>query len=271
MFVPFVLNQQFTSRTDTTKILVGFLLFSLVATATYLFNDICDLKSDQQHPIKQRRAIASGRLPVTRAAAIATAFFGCGIIGAIFLDVHFLVILLTYSVLTATYSLKLKRFPLVDTLVIAVLFMLRIVAGMVLSQQPISMWLCSFTVALFLSLALAKRHDELTRLASTNNSVRGYVRQDLPLTLGFGVSAAMAGILILILYLNLEAETKHLYSTVSWLYGMPLVVLSWTQRVWFLANRGLLADDPVAFALRDRVSWYHGAAVGFLWIVAVLT
>jgi hypothetical protein len=160
--------------------------------------------------------------------------------------------------------MALKCVPLFDTLTIAALFTLRLVLGVELAQVPYSPWLLCFAAFFFFSLALAKRHGEVLQAASgsgvTALARRGYVPEDWPLTLAFGVASGIASLLIMILFVADDAAPSRLYSSPAWLYIAPAAVAVWLSRIWLLAQRRQLHDDPVVFALRDPVSWAVGAA-----------
>jgi hypothetical protein len=142
---------------------------------------------------------------------------------------------------------------------------------MVVIDQPVSLWLCSFTAMLFTSLAMAKRHGEVIRAGESIKPLpgRGYLAKDVPMTAAVGAACASGCILLMLLYMQFEAATAKLYANPRWLFIIPIVLASWVLRVWSRAHRGTLHDDPVVFALKDRVSWLHAAAVGGLWFAAV--
>jgi 4-hydroxybenzoate polyprenyltransferase len=168
-------------------------------------------------------------------------------------------------VVSLCYSTVLKRIPLLDTLVIAGLFMMRLALGVILAGVPWSPWLMSFAGFFFFSLALAKRHGEVMQARGLAGSAalarRGYRPEDWPLTLGFGLAAAVASLQIMILFVADDAWPSRLYHTPAWLYATPALLAVWLTRVWLLAHRKELHDDPVVFALRDPPSWMTGVLV----------
>jgi 4-hydroxybenzoate polyprenyltransferase len=269
--VPLLLSQQITGHTIAATV-TAFLLFSLLASGTYVINDIHDLAVDRQHPTKKHRPLAAGLIRLGDALFVAVMLILTSVAAAaMLLPAAFTAVLVSYLVLTLAYSIGLKRVPLADANVIGILFTLRIVAGMVVLNQPISLWLTSFAATLFASFALAKRQTEFSRIAanaSLRPTGRGYRVEDLPVTLAFGVSYAVASMLIMLLYFHFEAESKGLYQTVQWLYLVPAVLMLWVGRVWLLAQRGVLEDDPVEFALKDPVSWLYGVVLFAIWGLA---
>ena len=269
---PLFLSQQFTDIMSTATVFAAFLAWNLLASGTYILNDLFDLAVDRQHPTKRHRPLAAGEITLLAGSLASAGLITAALLAASFFPPAFATTLGAYFILTSSYSLKLKRIPLIDVNVIGILFTLRVIAGMAVLQMPISLWLVSFSVALFTSFALAKRHAELYRIAADRSNRitgRGYQVEDLSATLAFGIAYALSATLIMLLYFTFEAAGKGIYNSVEWLYIIPAVLLNWLSRIWLLANRGALEDDPVSFALRDPSSWIHGAAFLFFWAMAV--
>jgi 4-hydroxybenzoate polyprenyltransferase len=270
LVVPLLLSQLVASPMHVVRVAAAFVIFGLLVSGTYLANDLADIEADRQHPIKRFRAIASGRLPCATACVVAITLIGAGLVGAWALSTGFAMLCLVYLCASLAYSAHLKHVPLLDVCVIAGLFTLRVFMGLVLLDQPRSSWLLSFTGAFFLALALAKRHAELMAHVDTISS-RGYRPEDWPLTLGFGVASSAVAVTIMLLYLWFDAAPPGLYRDLGWLYLSPVLLLLFAMRVWFYAHRGLLHEDPVVFALHDRVSWFLAAALGTSWALAVFS
>lgn len=271
LFVPLLLAQQFMDANAGLEVLGAFLAFGCTASATYVLNDMSDLAADRAHPTKRRRPLASGLIGLPEAGAVAALLLTGGLSAAFLLDREFGLACLGYTAVTLLYSFKLKRVALFDVLVIGGLFGLRITAGMLILDQPLSMWLISFTAVLFTALAMVKRHSELIEAAGSGRGISGrdYLVSDAPLTAAVGVSASTASTLVMLLYMELEAVQTGLYREVGYLFLMPAVLASWLLRLWSRAHRGRLHDDPVIFALKDKVSWVHAGAVVLLWALAV--
>ena len=271
LFVPLMLGQAFHDPAMVMRVIAGFLCFGLVASATYLFNDMNDLAADRAHPTKRYRALASGKLSLLKGAGIGAVMLIAGMTGAIQLNLGVALVLLCYLAVTLAYSLWLKAQPLLDVMVIGGLFTLRVQAGVELAEQPQSLWLTSFAMILFGSLALAKRHAELIRASAERRTVagRGYLASDTPLTVSLGIATAAMSVLVMLFYMQFDVAGKGLYDHPQRLFFVPLVLGSWLIRVWVKAHRGTLHDDPVVFALKDRASWLHGVMVGLCWLAAV--
>jgi 4-hydroxybenzoate polyprenyltransferase len=251
--------------------LLAFCCFSLTASSVYIFNDLLDIEADRRHPRKSQRPFASADLSAFAGASIALIFLVAGLAGAEMLPGRFFGWILLYLATTFAYSVLLKRFVLVDVLVLSGLYILRLLAGSAVTQTPISDWLAGFSLFLFLSLALVKRFAELENMRATNaapNNGRGYIVADLDQLRSFGTSSAYAAVVVFAIYIT-GPDVQKLYREprLLWLC-VPLITL-WLNRVWLLASRGHLDEDPVAFALTDRMSLLIGAAVVIVALMAV--
>lgn len=272
IFVPLVLAHAFTDPAAVAATIIGLLCLLMVTSSTYLINDVSDLQADRRHWSKRRRAIASGRLPIRLALGGAAGAITLALVVATLLAPGFALTLIADLVLTLAYSFGLKRIPLLDTLVIGILFTTRLVMGMALLPNPYSAWLLTFSVFFFTSLAIAKRHTEIVRAAGASEHAlasRGYRPEDAPLTLGFGTAASVASLLIMVLFLVEELFHRGTYTQPRLLLAVPLLLAIWVGRIWLLAHRGEMRDDPVSFALRDRVSIGLGFAVAFVFVLAL--
>ncbi len=251
--------------------LAGFLCLSLMASGTYLLNDLVDLSADRRHHTKRNRPFASGRIKLWQGMIVSPALIAGGMAAGWLVSPLFGVCLVIYLVTTLSYSFYIKRVPLLDTLLLAFLYTLRLVMGGVLAGVPVTEWLLVFSMFLFFSLSLAKRHVEVVRKADAGiNHVanRGYVARDAALTLGMGLASATATPVILALYIIGEARPSGLYSHPEMLWGAPIMLTLWLSRVWLLANRAELDDDPVSFAVRDPISILIGAGLAVFFAAA---
>lgn len=262
MLLPLLLGHRFGDPHAVLRVLAAMLILSVVASGTYILNDVADLEADRLHAKKCRRPFASGRVSPITGLLVAVLLIVGGLVCAGLLAWSCLVLVAAYVVISLTYSLRLKSVPFLDTSVIAALFTLRLILGIQMAQVLYSPWLISFAGFFFFSLALAKRHVEVMQAAdgsSASLARRGYLPEDWPLTLAFGVAAAFASLQIMILFVANDARPSHLYSHPYRLYLAPSGIALWLMRVWFLAHRKRLSHDPVIFALRDPVSWFLGA------------
>ena len=248
------------------RTLLAFACFSLTASATYIVNDLLDIEADRRHPRKQRRPFAAGDLSATTGVQIVVLFLVLALVGSRFLPSAFAGWLLTYLVTTLAYSAYLKRIPLVDVLVLSGLYTLRLLAGGAATGTPISHWLAGFAVFLFFSLALVKRFAELETLRASAlppKNGRGYLVADLAQLRAFGTSSAYAAVVIFAIYIS-SRDVMVLYHRPERLWlAVPFMIL-WLSRVWLLASRGELNEDPVVFAFTDRMSLLIGTLVALV-------
>ncbi len=271
IFVPLILAGKFQSLDAWKACVAGFIAFGILASSTYILNDLRDLRYDRLHWSKWTRPLANGDLPLgpaLTAIAIGTAV-SFGIAASI--DLGAVAILLAYCGLTLAYSFSLKRVPVLDVFILAVLFTLRLVFGIHLAQVVASPWLLVFSMFIFLSLSLGKRHTEVARTGTLGREIihgRGYFAKDGPLLFGLGVSTGIAAVLIMILYLLHEAFSAAFYKTPVLLWALPAVLFLWLGRYWLLAGRGELDDDPVEFAIKDKWSLALAGAMAAIFVAA---
>ncbi|MGF6900981.1 UbiA family prenyltransferase [Paraburkholderia sp. GAS348] len=272
IFVSLLAWHKLSSTELAAAALLAFVTFGLCASSVYLLNDLLDLEDDRHHPVKRKRPLASGALPITWGLIL----FPVLLVSAFglawpFLPWRFSAVLLGYYALTLAYSMFLKRQVMVDVVVLAMLYTIRIVAGTVAIGAHLTFWLLAFSMFIFLSLALVKRYAELHSMMARGlmkTRGRGYIASDLPLISSLGTSSGYLAVLVLALYIQ-DAKTASLYRhpQVIWL-ACPLL-LYWVSRTWIIAHRGLMHDDPIVFAARDRVSLAVVALCGMVFWAAI--
>jgi 4-hydroxybenzoate polyprenyltransferase len=246
---------------------VAFVAFCLCASSVYILNDLIDLPADRAHARKRTRPFAAGRIPPAHGVMLFPALLLAAFGLALLLPWLFVAILGLYYVSTLAYSVWLKRVVLVDVMLLAGLYTLRVLAGAAAIAVAPSFWLLAFSIFLFLSLALAKRHAELKALLTQGKDKplrRGYAASDLEALISLGSASGYMAVLVLALYINSsEVQVLYRYPQAIWLL-CPLL-LYWISRVWIGAHRGKLHEDPVVFALRDGVSrWLMVIAAAIL-------
>jgi 4-hydroxybenzoate polyprenyltransferase len=242
--------------------LLAFFAFGLCASSVYLVNDLMDLESDRRHPRKRNRPFAAGRLSALAGAIVAIlaliAAFGI----ALNVTPAFLAWLAVYFAVTLAYTFWLKRKVMIDVLSLSGLYMLRVIAGVAAVGVALSFWLLALCLFLFLSLAFVKRYSELQVMVAEGREQahgRGYRTGDLPLVEMFGIVAGFSAVLVLALYINGDA-VQQLYRRPEVMWLTVPILLYWVGRIWVIAHRGLMHDDPLLFAFRDRISLVSGAA-----------
>jgi 4-hydroxybenzoate polyprenyltransferase/phosphoserine phosphatase len=270
IFVPLLCSHAL-NRGKLLTALAAFCCFSLTASSAYIFNDLLDMEADRRHPRKRLRPFAAGNLSAFAGIAIAAIFLAGGLVGAYLLPGRFFAWLLIYLATTLAYSLYLKRIALVDVLALSGLYILRLLAGGTVTQTPISHWLAGFSMFLFLSLAIAKRFAELENLRASNavpRNGRGYLVNDLDQLRSFGTASAYAAVVVFAIYISGPDVVKLYHQPrLLWL-TVPLMIL-WLNRVWLLASRGEMNEDPVAFALTDTMSQVIGILVAAVALTAL--
>ena len=269
VFLPLLAGHAFAMETVAAA-LFAFLAFSMCASSAYLLNDALDAQDDRLHPTKRRRPIANGSLPLG-VAMVASPVLA---LGALALCAWYSPLLLlavgVYFVTTVAYSVYLKRLMMVDIVVLAMLYTLRVLGGSAATGIEPSFWMLAFSFFLFLSLALLKRHSELANLRRAGKEKtrgRGYTTNDhLPIGI-MGVNAAFVAVMVFMLYFNSD-NVLMLYSRPHWLFGtLPLLVF-WLGRLWVLSFRGEVNEDPVLYVSKDRTSLLVMALCAVLAVMA---
>ena len=263
---------------------LAFFSFGLCASATYIVNDLLDLEADRRHLSKKRRPFAAGDLSPLAGVAVIVGFLVVSLVLALALPkavaaispadalerpYYFLQWLGIYLVSTLSYSLYLKRRVLLDVIVLSGLYTVRIIAGSAATGVEVSTWLAAFSIFFFLSLAFVKRFAELESLLQRNavpSNGRGYRTTDIEQLRSFGTASAYASVVVLTLYISDLAGSAHLYRHTTRLWLLVPILLLWLSRLWLLASRGDLDEDPVVYAITDRRS----LALGVLVLVVVL-
>ena len=272
VLVPFALSMGALHTRDIGLAVVAFACLCALTSGTYLLNDLFDIDADRRHPRKRNRPIASGDLPVAVAVATSAALVVGALLCACALRLAFAAALGSYLVITLAYSFRLKRMALVDVLVIAMLFTLRILAGMLLVSEKPSHWLLMFSIFFFLSLAFMKREVEFNVVSQAGRSTlsgRGYDLADRLYVLCCGISSGIAAVVIFSLFITATIERSQLnYHAPELLWGVMGLVGYWVLRMWMLTTRGLMNDDPILFAARDRTSLVLGGVSAVLAICA---
>jgi 4-hydroxybenzoate polyprenyltransferase/phosphoserine phosphatase len=267
LLVPLLAAHQLADGGAWLSLFWAFVAFSLCASSVYIANDLLDLESDRQHPRKCNRPFASGALPVHKGAIVAPVLLSLSCVVGAYVGTAFLQWLLIYFLLTCIYSVKLKQLVLVDCMTLAILYTLRIVAGAAALGSAMTFWLLAFSVFLFLSLAFIKRFAELqVQLLQGKHKAhgRGYFTNDAPLIQMLGIASGFLSVLVLALYLN-SPEVQLLYAQPEWVWGNVPVMLFWVSWLWLRAHRGEMHDDPLIFAVKDKVSLVSGVLfAGFL-------
>ncbi|MGG9964385.1 UbiA family prenyltransferase [Ferruginibacter sp. SUN106] len=273
LFVPLVTSHSYGSVKLLTLSFFGFCIFSLVASAGYLLNDLLDLNADRKHPRKKFRPVASGKIAIPTAVITAVLFLAAGLFFAAQLNWWFLCIVIFYFITSFSYSLFLKRIVLYDVFILALLYSVRVFAGAIVIDVVLSFWLIAFSTFIFLSLAFVKRYSELIQLIQSEGETnlkdrgRGYIVQDINLLQVMGIASGFLAVVVFSLYIN-SPEITQLYSKPRILWAISFLFLFWISRIWLFTTRGKMTDDPIVFALKDVTSYFVFLITGVLILLA---
>ncbi len=263
IFLPLILAHN-TNANVYINALLAFFSFSFAASAIYLFNDLMDLDSDREHSTKKNRPMAAGNFPIISAFRWILILIITSLLIALLLHKEFLIVLIMYLVITLVYSIKLKKIYIIDIVVLSILYTFRLIAGSFSTNIPISEWLAGFSLFFFLSMSALKRYVEIkNNLDSDQKAIKGraYITDDLQIIQNSGISSGLISVMIFFLYIN-SSKVVQLYNSPEILYLIIPLIVYWILRVWFLAHRGLMNEDPVLFAIADKRS--------YLFIISIL-
>jgi len=273
VFVPLLASHKFTDIALIADAFLAFFVFGLCASSVYIVNDILDLDDDRQHATKVSRTFAAGHMSLIAGVVafplLLILAFG---LSAMYLPWKFTAVLAAYYALTAAYSLGLKRITIVDVTMLAMLYTMRIIAGVFAVDVLATFWMLAFSMFIFFSFALVKRFTELRSArqqgVTGKTPGRGYYPDDIEMISALGASSGYIAVLVLAMYIN-DSSTLALYRHPEFIWFACPLLLFWISRLWLLTHRGLMHDDPVIFAIKDRTSWIVGVLFGCVfWLAA---
>ena len=266
IFVPLITSHRFYSLNLILLSTAAFFAFSFAASAGYVINDLLDLDADRAHPRKKSRPFASGKLSIPRGLILAFILLSGAMVIASQLNSHFLIILLGYFVISFSYSLYFKKIILFDVFILAFLYSTRIIAGGTATHISISFWLVSFSTFIFLSLAFVKRYSELMKITEgldMKHRGREYRKEDLNLLQVMGIASGFLSVVVFSLYIN-SPEVRQLYSRPKILWTISFALLFWISHLWLITNRGEMTDDPIVYAIKDKISYLIFMVIGLI-------
>jgi 4-hydroxybenzoate polyprenyltransferase len=273
LFVPVLLDHRVFDPTAVSRAATAFAAFCLAASGAYVLNDILDLEADRRHPTKRHRPFASGALrPAVGLALVPVLFVGALALGLLIPTRLFLALVVLYVLTTTTYSAYFKQIAVLDVLLLAGLYTLRVLAGIAATGVRFSTWLLAFSMFLFLSLAFLKRFAELTGMSDDvdeSTRRRGYVRKDREWLGSMGGASGYLSVLVLALYINSDQVIQLYHRPLALWLVCPLLLL-WIGRMWLMAYRGKIHEDPIVATVRDPMSYLVGMLVGVIVIAATL-
>jgi 4-hydroxybenzoate polyprenyltransferase len=272
IFLPLLAAHKVTDLTLLNHALIGFLCFSFTASSAYIINDLVDIENDRYHITKKNRPFASGDLNIGLGWMLfPVLMMSAFVIAYLFLPIKFLSVLMAYFFITLCYSFKFKKILMLDVLILAGLYTLRIVAGGNAVNIDPSFWLQGVSLFMFLSLAFIKRYSELkVSIKKENNAKikgRGYTQEDLSMVANLGTASGYISVMVLGLYIQ-DPSLLKLYSNPKMIGLACPILLYWISRSWFIAHRGEMHEDPIIYALKDKVSLFSLTLIILIFLVA---
>ena len=266
VFTGLIFSRSLTDAHNIRLSLLGFAVFCCASSGVYLFNDLCDIKEDREHPIKRLRPLASGALNVNFARFVMIVLFASAAFGALALSYAFAAIIGIYLLICLTYSLKLKDIVILDVILIASGFVLRAISGAVLIGVEVSEWLVLCTSMVALLVGFGKRRHELVLLEAVAENHRRSL-SDYSISFLDAVMNICAGAAVLTYALYTRAdETVQRVGSRAMLVTIPFVVYG-VFRYLFLIHEKKVGGDPVQLLFRDRATLLNL----ILWILTVVT
>jgi len=267
IFIPLILAQKFDYDSILSAVL-AFLSFSLVASSFYIFNDLLDIENDRIHADKRFRMVPSGQIPITHSSFYLLIVLLSGLYLAININLSFLIVIVTYSIITSSYSLFLKRKPIIDIITLTSLYTIRIIAGGMVTNVELSIWLLSFSIFFFMFLASIKRQQEILK-SEDKISGRGYNKGDYSLISQISLSAGYISIIILMLYLD-SAAAENYYKSNQIFFAIPLILLFWITHICFITHKGLMKSDPILYIIKDSISYLSFLLIAIFFYLSII-
>ncbi len=271
LFIPIFTAHKFDEFDLLLLTILAFVAFGICASATYIINDLLDLESDRNHISKNTRPFASGNISLLSGLLVSLLLIAISILLGYLVGLTFLLVLLLYMLLTILYSFYFKKLQTVDVITLASLFTIRVIAGAAAIQVMPSFWLLSFSMFIFLSLALVKRVAELIKKQelSGDSSIagRGYFTADIVILQSLGGASGFIAVLVFALYIN-SSDVIQFYRYPEILWLMCPILGYWMMRIWMLVARNQMDQDPILFAIKDVNSWYAAALAGLVFGIA---
>tara|TARA_B100000427_G_scaffold198739_1_gene165178 strand:- start:4213 stop:5070 length:858 start_codon:yes stop_codon:yes gene_type:complete len=265
LFVPLVLSHSFNTF-FLSKMVYAFFSFSFLASAIYILNDLFDKKSDQLHPVKKKRPIANNDISTKYAIALLIVYFSISICLSLQFSLNFKLCLAIYIILNILYSIGMKRIAIVDLLILATFYTIRIITGGSAINIKITFWLMTFSVFWFLSLSIIKKLVDIEQTgnaSSYDNNSQDFLAQ-------IGISSGFASIIVACLYIN-NPQVSHLYHTPQLLWVCLIVLLFWFLHIWHSFSLKKINKDPVIFVLKDKTSLIALIILGIFGLLSVYT
>lgn len=246
---------------------LAFVAYCLVASSIYVINDIFDADKDRHHREKKNRPIASGKVSIVQASILSVILFTLSLLVGFEINSHFVIIIIIYLIINILYSFRLKSYAIIDVMLIAFGFVLRVMAGSIAIGVITSHWLllCTFFIALL--FAFGKRKIEMHELGQGDRN--NHRKSILEYTDGFidQMLALSAGISVVFYSLyTIDLETVQRFGSDNLIYTTPVAVFGAFRYFHLLYNKKT-GGDPVKIFMKDRQ--IVGAII--IWILMVIS
>ena len=270
VFTPLLMshNFDFNNLILSTK---AFIIFSLIASSIYVINDIVDLKSDQNHPFKKYRPLAAKLITVNHCKILILILLALVTVLLLNVNKEFIMIIISYFILSNLYTFFFKKIVIIDLLILSLLYTSRILGGGYIADTSTSLSLLLFSVFFFTSLAAVKRLIELVNIIKFKKKRihgREYTIKHKKMIYWIAILTGLISILVLIFHINSPVVIKQ-YSFPDILWIICFVMLFWISRIIYVSNKGQIKDDPIVYAISDKISYLCLAIILFIFWLGV--
>ncbi len=265
IFLPLIFGKKLFVYPLNLEAAAAFFLFSLMASASYLINDIIDLAKDKLHPAKSSRPIASGKLGIKEAGISAFVLSVLSIVLSFTLDIYFGWVVLAYFVFNLIYSKILKEAVIIDVFCIGGFFLLRIIGGSVIAKVELSHWIIFMVVLLALFLGFNKRRRELRTLERKADEHRPVLTKYSPYFIDQMIAVITSSIVVVYMLYTVDARTVSVFGTKHLIYTIPFVYYG-IFRYLYLVHKHGEGGDPTESLLTDKKMLLNMA----LWIITCI-
>ena len=270
VFTPLLMSHNFDFN-NLILSLKAFIIFSLIASSIYVINDIVDLKSDQNHPFKKYRPLAAKLITVNHCKILILILLALVTVLLLNVNKEFIMIIISYFILSNLYTFFFKKIVIIDLLILSLLYTSRILGGGYIADTSTSLSLLLFSVFFFTSLAAVKRLIELVNIIRFKKKKihgREYTIKHKKMIYWIAILTGWISILVLIFHINSPVVIKQ-YSFPDILWIICFVMLFWISRIIYVSNKGQIKDDPIVYAISDKISYLCLVIILFIFWLGV--
>lgn len=253
VFTPLLFSIEFRNQHQCLKALLAFLSFCVVSGATYIINDLCDRKEDRRHDLKKHRPIASGAFGTKDAAISSIILIAIGLLIGWYLNKYFALVILTYVLVGAVYSLWIKHLVILDVMAISLCFLLRIIGGCLAIHVTLSHWLALCTIMISLFLGFSKRRSELITITNGGKQTRKVLGKYSTAFLDQLISMLSGGTIICYTLYTVDSRTVNEFGSRALLLTIPSVIYGIFRYLYIVYHQGK-GEDPSNTICRDSAT-----------------